>query len=256
MTRENIDIQTSSGPMQTAIFKPEGAGPWPAVVVCMDAGGLREAIFEVAEHLAKRGFLAVVPDFYHALGDPLTLLPEAERSAPGAFWKIFADATIRTRFFREFFGPATDYKNVEQSLGAALEYLEASQQSNGKVGTTGYCMGGNISFRAATLFGARIRATASFHGGFLATDNPDSPHKRAADIKSRVYVAGAIEDVTFTDAAKQQLEAALSAAGVEHRVETYAAHHGFAVRDNPTYNAQAAERHYATLDSFFAETLR
>lgn len=256
MTSQIIELQTPTGPMKTAIYQPDGQGPWPAVVVCMDAGGLREAIYEIAERLAQRGYLVAVPDFYHALGHPLDLLPEAERAGADAFWKIFADATVRAQFFTRFFGVATDYKNVEQNLGAVLQYLENNKQVNGKIGTTGYCMGGNISFRAATIFGERITATASFHGGFLATDNPESPHKRAANVKARVYVAGAIQDPTFTDVAKKQLEDALSDARVKHVIETYDAQHGFAVRDNPTYDPKAAERHYAALDSFFGETLR
>lgn len=256
MNSQIIELQTATGPMKTAVYKPEGNGPWPAVVVCMDAGGLREAIFEIAERLAKRGFLAVVPDFYHALGNPIELLPEAERTGAGAFWKIFGNADIRAKFFRTFYGPAIDYKNVEQCLGAALSYLEQSPEVSGKIGTTGYCMGANISFRAATIFGERITTTAAFHGGFLVTGNPDSPHARAAKIKSRVYVAGAIEDETFTDAAKQTLETALTEAHVQHLVETYDAKHGFAVRDNPTYDREAAERHYSTLDKLFSETLR
>ncbi len=81
--------------------------------------------------------------------------------------------------------------------------LKAAQRDDirGGVGTTGYCMGGNASFRSATIFGERINATASFHGGFIAASTPDSPHLRAEAIKSRVYIGGAINDGSFTDEA-------------------------------------------------------
>jgi carboxymethylenebutenolidase len=117
-------------------------------------------------------------------------------------------------------------------------------------------MGGNISLRLATLFGDRIAAAASFHGGFLVTSQPDSPHLRLGSVKAHVYVAGAIEDESFTDDAKATLIAALEAAHVTHTVETYPARHGFAVRDNPSFDVAAAERHYAALESLFATTLR
>jgi carboxymethylenebutenolidase len=126
----------------------------------------------------------------------------------------------------------------------------------GKVGTTGYCMGGNISLRIATIFGDRIAATASFHGGGLVTPAPDSPHLRAAAVKSRVYVAGAIEDESFTDEARRTLEAAFTGAGVEHTIEVYPGRHGFAVTDNPTHDAACEARHFAALGALYAATLR
>ena len=78
------------------------------------------------------------------------------------------------------------------------------------------------------------------------------PHLRVDKIKSKVYVAGAIEDATFPDEAKHALEAALTAAHVDHTVETYPARHGFAVFDNPTYNVEQSDRHFAALEKLFA----
>jgi len=104
-----------------------------------------------------------------------------------------------------------------------------------------------MSLTAAGTYPDRIVATASYHGGRLATDAPDSPHLLAPKIRSRVYVAGAIEDQSFTDEMKQRLESALTAAGVDHRVETYQARHGWVFRDTPVYDAAAAERHWQTL---------
>jgi carboxymethylenebutenolidase len=66
-------------------------------------------------------------------------------------------------------------------------------------------------------------------------------------MKSRVYVAGAIEDPSFPDDMKAQLEEALTAAGVDHTIETYNAKHGWVFRDTPVYDAAAAERHWESL---------
>ncbi len=102
----------------------------------------------------------------------------------------------------------------------------------------------------------RIVATASYHGGRLATDAPDSPHLLAPRIKSRVYVAGAIEDASFTDEMKARLEDALTKAGVDHVVETYPAKHGWVPRDTPVHDAACAERHWKTMIELFDSTLK
>ena len=123
------------------------------------------------------------------------------------------------------------------------------------VGTTGYCMGGGHSLTAAARYPQRIAAAASFHGGRLVTDAPDSPHKVVDRIAGRVYVAGAEDDDSFTPEDAEALDRALAAAGVDHVVETYPARHGFAVPDNPTFDPAAAERHWAALGDLYAATL-
>jgi carboxymethylenebutenolidase len=97
---------------------------------------------------------------------------------------------------------------------------------------------------------------ASFHGGHLATEEPDSPHLFLGKLNGRVYVAGAVEDASFPDEQKNRLEQALTEAGVDHLIETYSgARHGFAVRDLPVYDEAAAERHWAALFRLLRETL-
>jgi len=100
--------------------------------------------------------------------------------------------------------------------------------------------------------GERIAAAASFHGGNLANaDDPDSPHHKASAIKAAVYVAGAIEDQSFTDDQKDLLEKSLSEAGVIHTIETYQAITASPSADNPSYDPHAAERHWEASERFF-----
>jgi carboxymethylenebutenolidase len=113
-----------------------------------------------------------------------------------------------------------------------------------------------MSLTAAGTYPDRIAATASYHGGRLATDAPDSPHLLAPRIKSRVYIAGAIEDASFPDDMKARLEDALTKAGVDHTIETYPAKHGWALRDTPVHDAAAAERHWQTMVALFDATLK
>lgn len=104
-----------------------------------------------------------------------------------------------------------------------------------------------MSLTAAGTYPDEIEATALYHGGRLATDAPESPHRLAPKMKSRVYIAGAMEDDSFPEAMKERLEEALSKAGVDHKIETYQARHGWVLRDTPVYDAAAAERHWSTL---------
>jgi carboxymethylenebutenolidase len=124
------------------------------------------------------------------------------------------------------------------------------------IGTTGYCMGGRMSLIAAAGLGDTVRAAASFHGGRLAVaDDPASPHLSAVRITATVYVAGAIDDGSFTAEQAELLDRALAEASVEHTVEFYAARHGFAVPDNSTFDADASERHWTALAPLYRTCL-
>ncbi len=255
MRVSTVDLETTAGTDHTEIVTPAGDGPWPAIVLCTDAGGQRPAMREIAGRLAELGYLVAIPDLYFRVGKLQDLLPAGEKDRP-VISAIFGDAAVRKRWFERYYRSATDDETVRIGVGAVLDHLAGRSDVTGKVGTTGYCMGGNISLRVAAIFGARIAATASFHGGGLVSPAPDSPHLRAAEIRSRVYVAGAIEDESFTDEARRTLEAALTSAGVEHTIEVYPGRHGFAVRDNPTHDAACQARHFAALEALYAATLR
>ena len=113
-----------------------------------------------------------------------------------------------------------------------------------------------MSLIAAGGLGRTIAAAASFHGGRVAVaDDPSSPHLAADRITAAVYVAGAIEDGSFTVEQAGLLDSALTGAGVEHTVEFYPAHHGFAVPDNPTYDAAAEARHWEALERLYRDHL-
>jgi carboxymethylenebutenolidase len=109
-----------------------------------------------------------------------------------------------------------------------------------------------MSLIAAGGLGRTIAAAASFHGGRLAVaGDPSSPHLSAGRIAATVYVAGARHDGSFTAGQAGLLERALTDAGVGHTVEFYPARHGFAVPDNPTYDAQADARHWEALHELY-----
>ena len=116
-------------------------------------------------------------------------------------------------------------------------------------------MGGRTSVIVAGRQPDRVAAAGSIHGGGLVTDDPTSPHLLADRMTATVYVAGAENDGSFTADHAETLEKALTAANVNHKIEIYPAGHGFAVPDNPPYDADAAERHWVALQELFGSAL-
>ncbi len=241
-----IEIKTRDGICPSYVYLPPGKGPWPAVLVFMDGLGIRPAMLELGERLASYGYYVLLPDLFYRYGPYEPMDPHT----------MFSDPDKRKVLFEKFFGPATP-ANIMSDTHAFLEYLAAQPQVKpGGIGTTGYCMGGLMSLTAAGTYPAQIVAAASYHGGRLASDAPDSPHLLASKMRARIYVAGAIEDQSFPDDMKARLEQALTAAGVDHRIETYQARHGWVFRDFPIYDAAAAERHWQSLTALFDAKLK
>ncbi|MBV8761589.1 MAG: dienelactone hydrolase family protein [Deltaproteobacteria bacterium] len=248
----HFSLATPDGPCTVELATPGGTGPWPAVIVFFDAAGLRPAQTRIAERIASAGYVVVQPDLFHR-SPPLSTLFGGRQPTLADIRGVFADPAMRDKFVAGYYAPALDYGNLERTIGALLDHIAGREDVRGGVGTTGYCMGGNASVRAATIFGSRIAATAAFHPGMLVTDQPTSPHLRAKTIKSRVYIAPATGDLS--PEAEAKLRAELDAGHVRYQIDHYDAQHGYAVDDSPAYDAAAAERHYAALTALYRETL-
>lgn len=242
---DKITIKTRDGACPSYVYRPGKAGPWPAVLVFMDGLAIRPAMLELGEKLATYGYFVLLPDLFYRSGPYEPMDPKT----------IFSDPEKRKVLMEKFFAPATP-ANIMSDTRAFLEYLATQPDIRpGAIGTTGYCMGGLMSLTAAGTYPERIVAAASYHGGRLATDAPDSPHLLAPKMKARIYVAGAIEDQSFPDDMKERLEKALTEARVDHKIETYPAKHGWVFRDTPVYDAAAAERHWQTLVALLGSKL-
>ncbi|MEY2445367.1 MAG: carboxymethylenebutenolidase [Ilumatobacteraceae bacterium] len=244
MQRTDVTVTTADGECPSVMITPDGEGPWPPVIVFTDAGGVRPAMIEMAEQLSAMGYVAFLPEMYYRHG----------AYEPFDFLTAFSNPDERARLMSMV--SSVTKAHAASDTGAFLEYLSTLPQvSASKVGTTGYCMGGGLSLTAAGSYPDRIVAAASFHGGRIATDAPDSPHRIVGRITGRVYVAGAENDDSFTPEQAALLEAALTEGGVDHKLEIYPALHGFAVPDNPTYDADAAARHWHALEDLYGAML-
>jgi carboxymethylenebutenolidase len=242
--RLDVSVPTADGTCPASVLTPDGAGPWPAVIVLPDAGGARPTFHDMGQRVADLGYVAFVPELYY-------------RSGPYEPFKMetaFSDDAERARLMG--LAQSVTKAMAVSDAGAFLDFLaEQPQVAATKAGIVGYCMSGVLALAVAAHHPSRVGAAASFHGGYLATDAPDSPHLVADRIAGRVYVAAAENDRSFPAEQQARLEAALTAGGVDHTIETYPAAHGFAVPDNPTYDPDADTRHWSALETLFASTL-
>ncbi|MGH6992343.1 MAG: dienelactone hydrolase family protein [Caulobacteraceae bacterium] len=247
MARAEVNIPTPDGEARAYVFEPAGEGPWPPVLFFMDAPAIRPALFEMAERLTKNGYFVLLPDMFWRAGpyEPIDIA------------KVFQDEAARRVVFGKLMA-STDAQKAMSDTAAFLDWIVANPKARpGKVGITGYCMGGRLAIIAAGTFPDRIAAAGAFHPGGLVTDSANSPHLLAPKIKARIYVAGADEDAGFTADNAQTLRHALDQAGVENKVEIYAgAKHGYAPPDMPVYDRAASERHWRELLNLLDETMK
>jgi len=209
-----------------------------------DAGGVRDTFEQMAARLAGFGYAVLLPDVYYRDGD----------WAPFDMGTVFGDENERRRLF-SMIGSITPDR-MATDANAFFDYLAARPEVSGeRFGVCGYCMGGRTSIVVAGRVPDRVAAAASFHGGGLVTESEDSPHLLADRMSATVYVGGAENDATFTANDAEQLDKALTAAGVTHTIEWYSAAHGFAVPDNTPYDEAAAERHWAAMTQTFGSAL-
>jgi carboxymethylenebutenolidase len=245
MPRLEVQIPAPDGDSPGTLHVPDGDGPWPGVLLFPDAGGARETIRQMGDRLAGMGYVALVPDIYYRAGE----------WAPFDVNTLFTDPQERARMGT--LAGVLSNDRIIADAGAYAEFLLGRPEVRGAaIGTTGYCLGGRMSLVAAGGLGRTIAAAASFHGGRLAVaDDPSSPHLAADRIAATVYVAGAQDDNSFTAEQAELLRGALADAGVDFTLEFYPAHHGFAVPDNGTYDAAAADRHWEALGRLYQDRL-
>jgi carboxymethylenebutenolidase len=240
-----VDVHTDDGVLDCHVFQPSGVGPWRAVIVYMDAFGIRPNLASMARRLADHGYAVILPNLYYRTGafppfDPVQV------AAGGAERERFS-AMIRS----------IDAPMVMRDTAAVLAQVDRMPGVRpGTVGAVGYCMGGGYALSAAGTFPDRVAAAASFHGGSLATDKPHSPHLLAPRMRAEVYVGVAEFDQSFGADQLRRLDAALTEAGVRHTIEVYAgAKHGFAVTGHLVYDRDASERHWLRLVDLLRRTL-
>lgn len=243
----NVEVKTPDGNCDALFIHPT-KGSHPGVLVWHDSLGLRPAIHRLGKRIAMEGYSVLVPNlYYRAARAPV--FDESFNYAQNS-----ADREKYGRTVASFLAPGA----AERDAVAYIAFLDAQQQVNKKkIGTHGYCLGGQFVMRAAAAVPDRVGAGASFHGGFLVTDKPNSPHLLASKIKARLYFAIASDDDKREPHVKDDLKEAFAAANVRAEIEVYPnALHGWCVPDSKAAeNKQDAERAWAKLVALYEAAL-
>jgi carboxymethylenebutenolidase len=246
VVEKDVNVPMESGVSDSALFYPEGKGQWPAVLVWTDILGLRPVFREMGRRLAAEGYVVLVPNpFYRNAKAPVVdgsfdfSKPEDRAKVMPMAQALTADANI------------SDAK-------AYVGFLEAQPQTDKKkkMGVQGYCMGGPLTFRTAATRADRVGAAATFHGGGLVTDKPDSTHLLIPQMKAEVLCCVADNDDKRDPVAKDKLKEAFAAAHLKATVEVFdGCSHGWTVRGSQVYNEAGAERAWSELTALYKRNL-
>ena len=246
VTAREVGVPMAEGEADGVLFHPDGAGPWPAVLVWTDILGLRPVFRDIGQRLAAEGYTVLVPNpFYRSQRAPVV---------EGSF--DFGNPEQRKRVFA--MRAAMSDMDIDADARAYLGFLDAQPQTDRSrpAGVQGYCMGGPLSFRTAAALPERIAAVASFHGGGLVTPEETSPHRLIPATRAEFLVAVARNDDAREPLAKDELAAAFAAAGRKASVEVYPANHGWCVFGSASYQEAEAERAWAALLDLYARNLK
>jgi carboxymethylenebutenolidase len=243
VTERDVEIRTPDG-VCDAYFVYPSSGTSAAVLVWPDILGLRTAFRQMGKRLAESGYAVLtVNPFYRSKRAPV--VPE------GA---TFDEATRGIVFPLAQQLNATTHVSDARAFIAWLDQQPQVDRSR-KIGTTGYCMGGPITMRTAAAVADRVGAAASFHGGGLVTQNPDSPHLLVPQMKAQYLFAVAENDDMREPEAKNVLREAFAKAKLDAEIEVYPAAHGWCPPDSAVYDEAQAERAWSRLLVLFERAL-
>jgi carboxymethylenebutenolidase len=241
---ERVEIPLSGGKtMAGYLARPTGAGPWPGVLVFMEIFGVNSHIRDVTERMAREGYVALAPDYFHRTGPGIELGYDDAGMQEGMkhLGRLTAD------------GMVSDARD-------ALDYLRARPEvRGGKVGAMGFCIGGHMTYLTACE--TDVEAAASFYGGGIA--GPQGPGgaaptvSRTPKLRGRMLALFGGRDALIPGAQVDQIRAALAARGGPHEVVVYPeADHGFFCDQRATYHAASAQDAWERVKRLFAEALR
>jgi len=246
----DVDIKMPDGTCDAAFIHPK-SGSHPGVLIWTDAFGLRPSFREIGKRIAAQGYSVLVPNPFY-------------RRAKAPVIDNIASFSFANKDDMAKLGPLMASinapGNAEKDAVAYIAWLDAQKQVNKgkKIGTQGYCMGGPLVLKTAASVPDRVGAGASFHGGGLVTDKPDSPHLLAPKIKAKMYFGIASNDDMRQPDAKDKLKAAFPTAEIEVYSNSL---HGWCVPDmplqngSPIYNKPDAERAWGKLEGLYKTAL-
>ncbi len=215
----------NSGAMRGYLVQPNGAGPFPAVLVIHENRGLNPYIEDVARRAATEGFLALAPDGLSPVG-----------GYPGN------DDDGRT------LQAGLDQPKLRTDMVNSARFLRSHALSAGKLGVTGFCWGGSTTNFLAVALGADLSAAVPFYGAAAETSSVPA-------IKAPLLIQYAENDERI-NALWPAYEAALRASGARYEMHMYpGTQHGFHNNSTPRYHEPSAKLAWERTSAFFKKHL-
>lgn len=240
-------MEAPDGSAEAYVGRPPG-GRGPGVLFVMDAIGLRPRVADMVDEIASWGYAVLAPNAFYRSGRAVELAPTEDLRAPGARAAFFATAMPRVRTLT----PA----RVRADVGAWVAALRGLPGvAAGPLAVTGYCMGARVAVRAACEYPTDFAACGGFHGGRLATEADDSPHRLLGSARAAFAFGHATGDASMPAADVARLGDALTAAGLRHTNEVFPGPHGYTMADTAMYSPEADARHWSTLRALLAANL-
>ncbi len=246
MIEETIDIETRDGAMETFLCRPERGGPFPAVILMMDAPGIREELHDMARRLATVGYYVMLPNLYYRAGRDTKYGPDVLEKGSAEQKRMRA---VRTKM---------TIPPVMEDVGAMIAFADRQDdvRTGGPIGCHGYCMSGPYALAAAARYPDRVAAAASFYGTWLVNDAEESPHLTFGKVKGELYISCAEFDDLAPLPMVEELRGLFEKSGAAGELEIHpGVHHGFAFPGRWCYDKPAAERHWERLLALYRRKL-
>lgn len=235
---ETVNLSAPDGQMPAYLCRPASGGPHPGVIVIQEAFGLNGHIKDVTERIAREGYVAMAPDLFYRFGSPSVPYEDIPK-AIGYIQKL-EDAKVMTE------------------VGAVLAHLKTLKDVRGdRIGITGFCMGGRVTFLAACQHASEIKAAVSFYGGGIAADAPNAPLNFADKIRGPILCFFGETDALIPPDQTKKVEDTLKRLGKTFEVKVYeGAGHGFFCNERGSYHADSAKDAWEKTKNWFARHLK
>ena len=232
--QKEVIISTPDGEMPAFLIVPAENSPKPAIIVLMEAFGLTQHIKDVTIRIAKEGYVAIAPDLYY-------------RELPNNKFGYDEVGSAKEMMYGLDFR-----KTLEEDIKATLDYLKSRVDVYPeRIGVTGFCFGGSMTFYTATRFSSEIAVAAPFYSVVL-----DRWLENVKDITIPVYLFFGGADSFINSDRIKQIASRFEELGKNYKLKVYDnAEHGFFCHERSSYNQFAAENSWHELTDFFKKHL-
>lgn len=242
MIESDVLVTTKYGRQPAFAAHPQSGGPFPGIILYMDAPGFREELKDHARRIARHGYFCLLPDLYYRLGTIRFDVPRRNDAMSAVIRAAMSSLTL---------------DGVADDTAGMLAFLESQEMVKpGAVGCVGHCMSGPFAMMAASRF-PQMKAAASLYGVNMVTANPDSPHLAVRGVKGELYIAFAEVDPAVPENVVPELRTALDKAKAKYVMETVpGTHHGYCFAARNDYNPAASEATWAKLFALWDRNLK